>query len=80
MPVHISVTDPIFSHASSFFTSNYSFLSVSTEKAIAIEIERGSPSGTATMITATAIVKLLSTLMRVSVSINSVLVNMILNE
>lgn len=56
-PVQISVIDPIFSAAFSLFTNNFSFLRVSIEKAMAIWIDRGNPSGTATMMIEMAMVK-----------------------
>ena len=66
LPVQISVTYPIDSTAARFLTKRLSFFKVSIEKAIAIEIESGRPSGTATIITATAIVKYSKIVLRVS--------------
>jgi hypothetical protein len=57
LPVQISVICPIDSIAVKFLTKRLSFFKVSIEKAIAMETERGRPSGTATIMTATAIVK-----------------------
>lgn len=66
MPVHISVTYPIPSMADNFLISKLSDFKVSIENAIAIEIESGRPSGTATIITATEIVKKSRILTKVS--------------
>lgn len=52
---------------------------MSIEKAIAIEIESGRPSGTATIITATAIVKYSKIVLRVSFDKRSYPENIILH-
>ena len=57
LPVHISVTYPCYSIAANFLTNKLSDLRVSIEKAIAMEIERGRPSGTATTMMAIEMVK-----------------------
>lgn len=66
LPVQISVIDPIFSIAIRSLTKRCSFLRVSTDHAIAIDKDSGRPSGTATIITAMAIVKLSRIFSRVS--------------
>jgi hypothetical protein len=67
-PVHISVTYPIASTDYMFFTSKLSFFNLSIEKAIAMDTDNGRPSGTATMMIATAIEKKSIALVSVSFS------------
>ncbi len=81
LPTQISETMPMFSQASRFLIKRPpSDFMVSTEKAIEMEMARGRPSGTATIMMVMAMVRMDSILRRVSLeNMLSEDVNMILN-
>ena len=66
LPVQIVLTVPIVSHASKFLTSKLSYFMVSIEYAREIDTAKGSPSGTATIMMVSAVVKKSNSLIRVS--------------